>query len=110
MEERKMKENDERRDAIMAELRCLHSSLDASSSTFGDWNMCKNFEALLETMKTATKEDFVDKFMVWFASTADDLKEVIEQRASTRARINELEQELEGNISEDYMTLNIVKE
>lgn len=89
-----MNERDEERELIEAELRCLHSSLDASSSTFGDWNMCKYFELLINTMKTATKEDFVDKLMEWFSVTTAELEEVINQRATARARIEELEAEL----------------
>ena len=88
-----MPEMDTEREALEAELRCLHSSLDASSSNFGDWRFAKAVEKLID--EVAEAENFTEALKEWLEGLKEDYADVIAQRKTTRARINEIEEELE---------------
>lgn len=72
--------DDDRRQDLEAELRCLHSSLDASSSEIGDWKIIKIYEARLQGLP--------DPY---------DYEELAAQREAVRVRIREINEEL-GNL------------
>ena len=71
--------NNQERQDLEAELRRLHSSLDASSSEIGDWKIIKIYEARLQGLP--------DPY---------DYAELAAQRENVRVRIREIN-ELLGN-------------
>lgn len=87
-----MNEKDEKREQLEAELRELHSKLDASSSSVGDWNISKVVEDLLECVITkSTVEEAVEK---WKNRTMDKYGDKLVDRQQIRNRINAIEEEL----------------
>ncbi len=71
-------DEDQKRQDLEAELRVLHSSLDASSSEIGDWKIIKIYEARLQGLP--------DPY---------DYEELALQREAARIRIREINEELE---------------
>ena len=83
-------ENEER-EQLEAELRVLHSRLDASSSKCGDWNLVKVVESLID----ACSESNDSSLKSWSEDAKLKLSDRIAERESIRVRINEIESELE---------------
>lgn len=73
-------------ETIMAEIRALKSLLADT-----DYNDNKLIEGLVNAMKEATQENFVETFMVWLNSVLAQYGELCKERQSWRDRINELE-------------------
>lgn len=61
-----------------------------------DYVANKIVESLVATMQDATAIDFIAKFLLWLASCAAEYGDTIRKRAQWRAKIRELEQQLEG--------------
>lgn len=72
---------DMKRNDLEAELRILHSQLDASSSDVGDWKIIKIYEARLQNLP--------DPY---------DYAELSTKREAIRERIREITTELESDI------------
>lgn len=83
-------ENEER-EQLEAELRILHSRLDASSSECGDWNLSKVVESLIDACVASTDESL----KAWGENAKTNLSERISERMRIRERINEIEALLE---------------
>lgn len=81
----------EKREQLEAELRVLHSKLDASSSEYGDWNLSKIVEGLID----ACVESNDDSLKAWGESAKEKLSNRISERVKIRERINEIEVEIE---------------
>lgn len=83
-------ENEER-EQLEAELRVLHSRLDASSSECGDRNLIKVVESLIDACVVSSD----DSLKAWGENTKTNLSERISERMRIRERINEIEVILE---------------
>lgn len=79
-------------DDLQAELRVLHSQLDASSSDYGDYNMSKAIEKLIEGISQS--DDVVDALNRWADNEYVNLQKKIDKRKEIRERIIEIENEL----------------
>ena len=84
-------ENNEN-DDLQAELRVLHSQLDASSSTYGDYNMSKAIEKLIEEI--IQSDEVVAALKSWADNEYTNLQKKIDKRKEIRERIIEIETEL----------------
>lgn len=80
----------ERVDEITNEINGLKSLLRDT-----DYTSNKIIESMVQTMQDATLTNFIKKFVEWLTNAVKDFGPVIRDRAAWRARINELEDELE---------------
>lgn len=80
----------ERVDEITNEINGLKSLLRDT-----DYTSNKIIESMVQAMQDATLTNFIKKFVEWLTNTVKDFGPVIRDRAARRARINELEDELE---------------
>lgn len=80
----------ERADEITNEINGLKSLLRDT-----DYTSNKIIESMVQTMQDATLTNFIKKFVEWLTNAVKDFGPVIRDRAAWRARINELEDELE---------------
>lgn len=80
------------REAIEARLRELHSEMYYSEE-FGDWQMCRAFEGLIDTLSNAKTLIGV---IAAFTNLKQQLATVIAMRVATRAEIERLERELDN--------------
>ena len=81
----------EQREAIEAEIRALKSLLVDT-----DYNSNKLIEDLVITMQSASITNFISKFVAWLKTAVESYGEVVQNRAAWRAKINELEEQLEA--------------
>lgn len=83
--------NNEKRQRINEEITALKSLLADT-----DYNALKLIEDLVVTMKSANAVNFIAKYLEWLIKAVMEFGAVIDQRIAWRARINELETELEA--------------
>lgn len=85
-----MEEKIEKYEAIQAEITALKSLLADS-----DYKANKLIESLVATMQGTTAVNFVSRFVSWLADATKEFGDVMASRAAWRAKINDLEAELE---------------
>lgn len=82
---------EEKHEAIQGEITALKSLLADS-----DYKANKLIEGLVATMQGATAVNFISRFVAWLSDAATEFGDVMASRAAWRAKINELEAELEN--------------
>lgn len=78
-------------DRITEQINGLKSLLEDT-----DYVANKIVESLVEAMQDATAIDFIAKFLLWLASCAAEHGDTIRKRAQWRAKIRELERQLDA--------------
>lgn len=91
-----MGEKDEREE-LVTEMNRLKTELASPGSDYGDWRMAKMTEEFIEAVAGA--KNFHD-IVVFMSEKKEELKEIIAKRKAARARIEEIEKELEKWIAE----------
>lgn len=79
------------KDEIQNEINGLKSMLKDT-----DYTSNKVIESLVATMNGASVTNFIKKFLEWLSSTVTEYGTVMVDRAAWRARIDELEKQLEN--------------
>lgn len=82
----------DKREIIEAELRSLHSAMYYAHDE-GDWKMARSMERTIKSLKDAKT---VEEIAGYFGLLYESLKDDIAKREEMRARIEELENELQG--------------
>ncbi len=90
-----MEEKTEKYEAIQGEITALKSLLDDS-----DYKANKLIESLVATMQGATAVNFISRFVSWLTDATKEFGDVMASRAMWRAKINELEMDLENLYAE----------
>ena len=80
------------REELVTEMNRLKSELASPGSSYGDWRMAKITEEFIETVAGA--KNFHD-IVVFMSGKKEELKEILQKRKTARARIEEIERELE---------------
>lgn len=81
----------ENHEEILAQVNGLKSRLRDTDHTAN-----QIIESLVDAMQDATAIDFIAKFLLWLASCASEYGDTIRKRAQWRAKIRELERQLDA--------------